>query len=266
MSESESGLDFRRGMIDRRLAHTRRVLLVMSGKGGVGKSVVSAALAGTAASSGLRVGLMDADIYGPSSALLFGAKGLPAEGESGLVPPLLSGVKVMSVDLFASGRPIPLAGSGANEILVELLALTDWGNLDCLVVDMPPATGDIMLTLTSLRRGDVGAVVVTMPDRLSTSVAHRVLELLKGGGVTTVGVLGNMVRGSSKGKETGPGRLAEEFGVPLLGLLPYDPSVSDAVEKGNVDALLRTKFARRLRRSMAAYLRGMRRGAPRVAG
>ena len=261
MPESESGLDFRRGMIDRRLVLTSRVLLVMSGKGGVGKSVVSAALAGIAAASGLRAGLMDADIYGPSSALLYGAKGLPVEGKSGLVPPILGGVKVMSVDLFASGRPIPLAGSGANEILLELLALTDWGNLDCLVVDMPPATGDIMLTLTSLRKDDVGAVVVTMPDRLSTSVAHRVLELLKGGRVETVGVLGNMVRGSAK--DIGPRKLADEFRVPLLGLLPYDSSVSKAVEKGNIEALLRTKFARSLRRSMSAYLRGTIRSAPR---
>ena len=242
-------------MIDQRLARTKRILLVMSGKGGVGKSVVSAALAGSAAASGLRAGLMDADIYGPSSALLFGAKGLPAEGESGLVPPTLGGVKVMSVDLFASGRPIPLAGSGANEILLELLALTEWGTLDCLVVDMPPATGDIMLTLTSLRKEDVGAVVVTMPDRLSTSVAHRVLDLLRGGRVTTIGVLGNMIRGSAKNKGSGPRKLAEEFDVPLLGLLPYDPSVSIAVEKGNIDSLLRTRFARTLSRSMSDHLR-----------
>ena len=263
MPEPESGLDFRRGMIDRRLAGAKRVLLVMSGKGGVGKSVVSAALAGIVAASGLKAGLLDADIYGPSSALLFGAKGLPAEGESGLIPPNFGGVKVMSVDLFASGRPIPLAGSGANEILIELMALTDWGSLDCLVVDMPPATGDIMLTLTSLRKDDVGAVVVTMPDRLSISVAHRVLELLEGGGVTTVGVLGNMVRRSPKEKDTRPRSLADEFGVPLLGLLPYDPSVSRAVEKGNIEALLRTEFTRCLRRSMSDYLLGMRRSSTR---
>jgi len=253
-------------MIDRRLAHTKRVLLVLSGKGGVGKSVVSAALASIFAASGLKAGLMDADIYGPSSALLFGAKGFPVEGESGLVPPILSGVKVMSVDLFASGRPIPLAGSGANEILLELLALTDWGDLDCLVVDMPPATGDIMLTLTSLRKDAVAALVVTMPDRLSISVAHRVLELLKAGGVTTVGVLGNMVRGSAKSKGTGPTNLAGEFGVPLLGLLPFDPSVSRAVERGNAEALLRTKFARGLRKSMSSYLRGARGSAPHAEG
>ena len=250
-------------MIRSRLRKVGSVVLVLSGKGGVGKSVVSAALAGIVAGSGLKAGLMDADIYGPSSALLFGAKGFPVEGESGLVPPTLGGVKVMSVDLFASGRPIPLAGSGANEILIELLALTDWGDLDCLVVDMPPATGDIMLTLTSLRKDDVGAVVVTMPDRLSISVAHRVLELLKGGGVTTVGVLGNMVRGSPKEKDSRPRALADEFGVPLLGLLPYDPSVSRAVEKGNIEALLQTEFARGLRKSMGDYLRDLRRGPTR---
>ena len=228
----------------------------MSGKGGVGKSVVSASLAGIMSESGLKVGLMDADIYGPSSALLFGAKGFPTEGAGGLVPRVCSGVKVMSVDLFASGRPIPLVGSGANEILLELLALTDWGDLDCLVVDMPPATGDIMLTLTSLRKDDVGAVVVTMPDRLSTSVAHRVLQLLRQGQVVTVGVLGNMVRGSERSGRgaVGPRRLAQEFDAPLLGLLPYDPSVLRAVEKGSMEGLLRTRFAGSLRRAMAPYL------------
>jgi ATP-binding protein involved in chromosome partitioning len=266
MAEPEHGLDFRRGMIEQRLARVRRLLLVMSGKGGVGKSVVSAALAGKMAESGLKAGLMDADIYGPSSALLFGAKGLPAEGESGLVPPIRGGVKVMSVDLFASGRPIPLAGSGANEILVELLALTDWGDLDCLVVDMPPATGDIMLTLTSLRKEDVEAVVVTMPDRLSTTVAHRVLQLLSDGGVTTVGVLGNMVSRSEKGQSSGvgPRNLAKEFGVPLLGLLPYDASVSRAVERGEIRRLLRTRFAKSLQESMGSYLRSVGKTAPRA--
>jgi len=229
----------------------------MSGKGGVGKSVVSASLSGIMAKSGLRVGLMDADIYGPSSALLFGAHGLPAEGESGLVPPDRGGVKVMSVDLFAAGRPIPLAGSGANEILLELLALTDWGELDCLVVDMPPATGDIMMTLTSLRSGDVGALVVTMTDRLSTTVAHRVLELLKGGDVATIGILGNMVRYSAgkggKG-EQGPRGLASEFGVPLLGNLPFDPDVSRAVDRGEMGMLLKSKFARDLQKALGGYV------------
>jgi len=256
MSEGSSGLDFRKGMIRKRLENVKRVLLVLSGKGGVGKSVVSATLAAMLAESGLKVGLLDADLYGPSSALLFNARGFPAEGESGLIPPVAGGVKLMSVDLFASGRPIPLTGSAAEQVVLELLALTDWGRLDYLIVDMPPATGDIMMTLTSLSKKGLAAVVVTMPDRLSTTVAHRVLELLQSGDVPTVGVLGNMMRPRSSGgtaEGLGPRRLAKEFGVPLLGLLPYDAGVSKSVQKSDVRGLLKTRFARELRLSVSSY-------------
>jgi len=261
MSDADRGLDFRLGMIRRRLRKIKRLLLVMSGKGGVGKSVISATLAAQLANTGYKVGLMDADIYGPSSALLFDVKALPEEGERGLTPPVSEGVKIMSVDLFAAGRPIPLTGYGAQQVLLELLALTDWGELDYLIVDMPPATGDIMLTLTSLGKKDLAAVVVTMADKLSTTVAHRVLQLLRSGKVLTIGVLENMHRPSSRRGITnggGPRRLAEEFNVPLLGLLPYDPGVSRAVEKGGIKGLLGTKFAAELRRSASSFADGFR--------
>ena len=269
MSEDNPRLDFRNGMIRKRLRNVDRVLLVLSGKGGVGKSVVSAALSAMMAGSGLRVGLMDADIYGPSSALLFNTDGLPAEGESGLIPPIKGGVKVMSVDLFASGRPIPVTGSGANQVLLELLALTDWEALDCLVVDMPPATGDIMMSLTSLGKEELAAIVVTMPDRLSTTVAHRVLQLLKSGKIPTLGVLGNMLPSSKDGglrNQSGPRNLAKEFDVPLLGLLPFDAGVSAAVERGNVATLLQTAFAEELRRSMGSYINSFGRSRAGVHG
>ncbi len=241
-------LDFRLGMIGRRLKRVDRVLLVLSGKGGVGKSVVSAALAGQLAESGMKVGLLDADIYGPSSALLFSASALPKEGRGGLVPPKIGGVKIMSVDLFAAGRPVPLTGAGARQVLLELLALTDWGRLDCLVVDMPPATGDIMQTLTSLGKTETAALVVTLSDRLSTTVSHRALELLRTGHVATVGVLENMQGRHPDSKASNPRKLAKEFGVPFLGALPYDQGVTRAVEAGDIRVLLSTGFAARLRR------------------
>jgi ATP-binding protein involved in chromosome partitioning len=239
-------------MIRGRLKRVKRVLLVLSGKGGVGKSVVSATLAALLVGRGLKVGLMDADIYGPSSALLFGSKAHPEEGEDGLVPPSSGGVKIMSIDLFASGRPIPLTGSGARQVILELLALTDWGDLDCLVVDMPPATGDIMQTMTSLDKEELAAVVVTMADRLSTTVAHRVLQLLRSEEVQTIGVLENMSRSLPGG--SGPRKLAKEFDVPLLGVLPFDSGVSRAVDKGDIGALLATRFARKLRQSAGFYI------------
>jgi len=256
MSEIEPVPDFRRGMMRKRLRGVKRLLLVLSGKGGVGKSVVSATLAAMLSDSGFRVGLMDADIYGPSSALLFGADELPGEDEGGLTPPVREGVKVMSVDLFARGKPIPLTGSAAQQIVLELLALTDWGDLDCLVVDMPPATGDIMMSMTTLGRKEA-ALVVTMPDRLSITVAHRVLQLLKSGNVQTLGVVGNMLRprrGAPASDQSGPRKLAREFNVPLLGLLPYDEGVTKAVEKSDIKALLATKFAKLLKHSAGAFM------------
>jgi ATP-binding protein involved in chromosome partitioning len=244
-------------MIRRHLRGVGKVVLVLSGKGGVGKSVVSAALAAQLARAGKRVGLIDADVYGPSAALLFNSSSLPEEKEKGLSPPTVEGVKLMSVDLFASGKPIPLTGNGARQVILELLALTDWGRLDFLIVDMPPATGDVMLTLTSIGKRQLEAIVVTMPDVLSTSVAHRVLELLHSGGIQTMGVLENMAR-PSEGRAAGGGRgaraLAKEFDVKFLGALPYDAGVTAAVNDKDIGALLGTGFAKELHRSVASRL------------
>jgi len=229
---------------------------VLSGKGGVGKSVISAALAAQLAAAGKRVGLIDADVYGPSAALLYNSSSLPEEREGGLTPPVVRGVKLMSVDLFASGRPVPLTGHGASQVILELLALTDWGELDFLIVDMPPATGDIMLTLTSIGKRGLEAIVVTMPDVLSTSVAHRVLELLDSGRIPTMGVLENMSRPSRRRGSggRGPRALAREFGLKFLGALPYDARVAEAVDRQDIGALLATDFAKELGRSVASRL------------
>ena len=235
-------------MIDRRLAKVKKVVLVMSGKGGVGKSVVSATLAAILGKAGYSVGLLDADIYGPSAALLLGAHSKPEEGSRGLIPPRVHGINVMSVDLFAPGEPVPLTGKAAVQVITEMLALTYWGPLDFLIVDMPPATGDIMMLLTSLRARGLAAIVVSMPDNLSLTVARRVLELLRSGGIPVLGVLGNMVgRGSADG---GPRKLAGEFHAKFLGNLPYDADVRKAVDKGNTRILLQTRFAQALKGSM----------------
>jgi len=244
-------------MIRRHLKDVGKVVLVLSGKGGVGKSVVSAALAAQLASAGRRVGLIDADVYGPSAALLFNSTSLPEEKEKGLTPPMVQGVKLMSVDLFASGRPVPLTGHGATQVILELLALTDWGKLDFLIVDMPPATGDIMLTLTNIERSQLEAIVVTMPDVLSTSVAHRVLELLRSGGIPTMGVLENMSRPARRRPVRGwrgPRALAKEFDVRFLGSIPYDSGVTDAVDRQDMGALLASGFAKELNRAVASRL------------
>jgi ATP-binding protein involved in chromosome partitioning len=236
-------------MVDKRLAKVKTVLLVTSGKGGVGKSVVSVTLAALLAKSGRSVGLLDADIYGSSAALLLGTHSRPHEGRLGLVPPKVHGIKLMSVDLFAPGEPVPLTGGAAVRVITEMLALTHWGPLDFLIVDMPPATSDIMMLFTSMEIQGLAAIVVTMPDKLSLTVARRVLDLLRSGRVPVVGVLGNMV-GKDSASRGGPLKLSRKFHTKFLGNLPYDPGVPKAANRGSLNALLGTQFAGALKKSM----------------
>lgn len=257
MSEPVRVADFRETMIRKRLRGVGKLILVLSGKGGVGKSVISSALAVHLRDSGLRIGLLDADLFGPSAALLLGVRGPPKEGKGGLTPVDAGGVGFMSLDLFAPGRAYPLTGEATRQVIVEILALANWGKLDYLIVDMPPATGDIMMTVASLPKKEMEAIVVATPDLLSVSVARRVLDLLRTWRVPVAGVVGNMYR--SRGQDGGaPEKLAREFGTKFLARLPYDRQVQKAVEASSVRDLLRTDFGTALSGSVATRYVGGR--------
>lgn len=245
---SEPSLDFREGMIRRRFGKIERTIFIVSGKGGVGKSTIAATIAALMANAGMSIGLLDADVHGPSSTFIFKVKSPPEEGERGLVPPISNGVKVMSIDLFAAGRPIPVTGRAAREVLKELLALTDWGMLDCLIVDMPPGTGDVLMALIEMMKGS--SIVVTAPTGLSASVVRRVIRLLMEAGIPILGILENFsCMMGSKERPLGQGggkSLASEFGIKFLGELPIDPNVPEAIDSGDIQALLQTGFAKTL--------------------
>ena len=254
MSEPDTTLDFREGMIKKRFEKIDRTVFIVSGKGGVGKSMVAATTAALMAKAGMSVGLLDADVYGPSSAFMFNVRTLPKEDRHGLVPPISNGVKIMSVDLFATGRPVPVSGKAARQIIKEILALTDWGTLDCLIVDMPPGTGDIMMMLIGAIRNDPSSIVVTTPTGLSVSVVRRVVKLLLEAQVPILGILENMsYTVDSKERPLGRGggsSLALEYGIKFLGELPIDPKASKAADIGDIRALIRTDFARSLSSSL----------------
>ncbi|MCP8308261.1 MAG: P-loop NTPase [archaeon] len=250
MFEPDIGLDFRDEMIKRRFERIDQTILITSGKGGVGKSMVAATMAALMAKAGMSVGLLDADVYGPSSAFIFGVRSLPREDRHGLVPPVSNGVKVMSLDLFIAGRPLPMSGRGARQIIKEVLALTDWGTLDCLIVDTPPGTGDVLMTLIKTIGDRSGSIVVTLPTALSKSVVRRVIEILLATQIPLFGVLENMSYiANSKARPLGHGEgksLALEFGLKFLGELPIDYKAAEAADAGDVQSLLQTDFARTL--------------------
>ena len=209
----------------------KTIIAVGSGKGGVGKSTVSVNLAVGLAMAGAAVGLLDADIYGPNVPTLMGVDELPPpEGEK-IVPALAHGVKVMSMG-FLVGQEEALVWRGPmiHSALRQLLTEVVWGELDYLVVDLPPGTGDAQLSIAQLVPLSAG-VVVTTPQLLSVSDARRGITAFQKLNVPVLGIVENMsgeVFGSGGGE-----RAAAEMGIPFLGRIPLDPRVSRLGDEGH---------------------------------
>lgn len=237
-------LDYREPLIEENLKKISQVILVTGGKGGVGKSLIASTAALLLSRSSNRTGLLDLDLHGPSSCLLLGVKDDPVETGEGLVPPTVEDVRVMSIDLFSKGRPLPLTGRAKEEIVKEMLALTAFGELDYLLVDLPPGTGDELLTLAKYVKNSGGALVVTTPTQLAVNVAGRLIDILNSVSLKIIGLVENMSTGSpqSPSKE-----LARSKGVAFLGEIPFDPLLNSrggSLEKGEI---LSTRFAEALK-------------------
>ncbi len=220
----------------------RNVLAVASGKGGVGKSTTAVNLALALALDGARVGLLDADIYGPSQPRMTGLQGERPTSHDGrrLQPLEAHGIKVMSIGfLIEEEQPMVWRGPMVTQALQQLLNDTDWGELDYLVVDMPPGTGDIQLTL-SQRVPVSGAVVVTTPQDIALLDARKGLRMFQKVDVPVLGIVENMSTHvcSHCGHEepifgSGGGlALAQQYGVALLGQLPLDIRIRAETDGG----------------------------------
>jgi ATP-binding protein involved in chromosome partitioning len=213
-----------------RLPADCRVLAVASGKGGVGKSSLTANLAVSLARLGHRVGVLDADIYGHSIPHILGIRQKPVAVDELIVPPVKDDLKLMSIGFFLEGNePVMWRGPMLHRALEQFLTDVHWGDLDVLVVDMPPGTGDVSISLGQLLpRAEV--VVVTTPQKLAQDVASRAATMARKTNMRLLGVVENMsgdVFGSGGG-----GELAAELGVPLLGTVPLDPLLREQGDLG----------------------------------
>jgi ATP-binding protein involved in chromosome partitioning len=233
-------MDPRASVVDKRLAGVKRILAVTGGKGGTGKSLVAATLALVLAEQGKRTGLLDLDLTGPSDHVILGARtGFPAE-EFGVEPPSVHGIGFMSLTHFAESDPVPLRGADYTGALLEILAITRWGELDFLVVDMPPGLGDATLdAVRLLPRAEYLAVATG--SRVVLETARKMLRLHEELQTRMRGLVENMRRRESPAVRD----LAAEFGLPFLGALPFDESLEEAI--GDPARLLRTAFAAALR-------------------
>ena len=212
------------------LPATTRVIAVASGKGGVGKSTVTVNLAAALASLGREVGILDADIYGHSIPHLLGIRRKPVVVDKMIVPPVAHDLKLMSIGFFLDdNQPVMWRGPMLHRAFEQFLQDVHWGDLDVLVVDMPPGTGDVSISLGQLLpRAET--VVVTTPQVLAQEVASRAATMAQKTGLRVAGVVENMT--SDVFGSGGGARLAAELGVPLLGEVPLDAALRRSGDDG----------------------------------
>lgn len=213
----------------------KRIVAIASGKGGVGKSTVAAALAQGIAASGHGCGLLDADIYGPSVPRIMGLReeGQPPVGQGKMIPPVAHGVQCMSMGFITGDEAAILRGPMITKALHQLLRMTQWGKagapLDVLLVDMPPGTGDVHLSLAQAAPLS-GAVIVTTPQEVALEDARKAVKMFLKLDIPVLGVVENMT-GEVFGRGGGD-KLAREFGVPLLAEIPLEGKVREAADAG----------------------------------
>ncbi len=223
------------------LKKVKNVIAVASGKGGVGKSTVSVNLALALSRKGYKVGIMDADMHGPDIPIMLGIKDRPI-GKGGMLIPLEKyGIKMISTGTLAGdGTPIVWRGPLVNKAIKEFLGHVQWGDLDYLVVDLPPGTGDAPLSLAQTI-SLTGVIIVTTPQKVALSDVRRSIALFKSHEIPILGIVENMSYFKIPGQDEvvdifgsgGGEKIAKAFGFPLLAQIPLDPDIRKGGDKGH---------------------------------
>ncbi len=230
--------------VRKNLERIKYKIAILSGKGGVGKSFVTASLAFALAYLGKRVGVLDADIYGPSIPKMMGVAGQPVMGTpDGRIIPVIAplGVKVLSIGVMLPSEDTPVIWRGpmSTSAIREMLAFADWGELDYLLIDLPPGTGDEQLTILQLIKDLTGTIIVTIPSDVSRVVVAKAINFARKLNAPILGIIENMsyftcpdgtkhyIFGQGAGK-----KIAEKYNVRFLGEIPIDPRISRANDMG----------------------------------
>lgn len=232
-----------RRVLESRLGRIRHKILVLSGKGGVGKSTVAVNLAAKLAMLGHRVGLLDVDIHGPSVPRMLGLQGQRTTGDNGSILPLESGgVKAMSIGLLLEGRDAAAIWRGPLKtgVIRQFLKDVAWGDLDYLIVDCPPGTGDEPLSVAQLVPDAEGAVIVTTPQELALMDARKSVSFCRKLNMPVIGVVENMSgfvcpncgHATDIFLRGGGGKMATDMGVPHLGSIPVSQSIVQSGDDG----------------------------------
>ena len=242
--DSKKKDDHEQGLLRQRMASIKHKCMVMSGKGGVGKSTVATNLAVTLAMEGYRVGLMDADIHGPNIPKMMGIEDehpfAAAEGLAPIATPY--GLKVMSIGFFLQSKDDAVIWRGPlkHNLIRQFLGDVDWGELDFLIVDLPPGTGDEALSVAHLIKGVAGAIIVTTPQDVALLDSRKAVTFARHLGIPQVGIVENMSgfmcphcgKSIDLFKKGGGEKAARDMLVPFLGNIPLDPGMVECGDSG----------------------------------
>ncbi len=242
-SKNPAATDDDQGKIDARMSQIQHKVFVMSGKGGVGKSTIAVNMAVSLAESGKKVGLLDIDIHGPSIPTMLGLYQMPLiQNESSVEPIYMDNLKVMSIGFLSQKEDDALIWRGPMKmgVIKQFLGDVEWGELDYLIIDCPPGTGDEPLSICQLIQNPDGAVVGTTPQRVAAVDVRKSLTFCRKLNVPVLGILENMSGFScpkcgefSEIFQSGSGqKMATDFDVPFLGALPIDPAIVAACDGG----------------------------------
>jgi Mrp family chromosome partitioning ATPase len=268
-------IDHRESLIKENLARIRHKILVMSNKGGVGKSTIAVNFAALLSARGLKTGLLDIDIHGPSVARMTGQQGRTHSSDGKFMEPLevRSNLKMISMGSLMKEGDLPVIWRGPIKtgVLRQFLSDVKWGDLDVLVIDAPPGTGDEPLAICRLIPEMSGAVVVTTGQEVALLDSRKAVGFLKQLGIPVLGVLENMTsfgcphcaKEINLFKTGGGRRAAEELGVPFLGGVPFAPAMVDAGDSGRIFALEEPAAPAAL--ALHAALSGALKGIPSLA-
>ena len=209
----------------------RKIILVSSGKGGVGKSTMAVSLADTYCKEGYKVGLIDADIYGPSIPTMFGINSKPEIIDQKFIPLEARGIKLMSVGFLVDiEAPIAWRGPMASKVLYKMLSTTNWGELDYLIIDMPPGTGDVHLSIVENYHID-GVMIVTTPQQISMTDVDRAIGLYRKFDIPILAIIENM-------SDLFPGNageiLAKKYGIEKLERVKFDRNIATSADAGKM--------------------------------
>ncbi len=247
VAERMKKLQEQQKLIVQRMSRIKYKIAILSNKGGVGKSFVTASLAGALAMNGRRVGVLDGDIHGPTIHKMLGLPtgfGMPAKPDGTIIPvEVPPGIKLASLGLLLPEDETPIIWRGAlkTTAIRELLAYTDWGELDYLLIDLPPGTGDEQLTIAQLIPDLTGFILVTIPSDVSKAIVKKAIAFANRLNKKIVGVIENMsyfkcpegsihyIFGKGAAED-----LAKEYNIPFLGRIPIEPKIREANDKGKI--------------------------------